>query len=265
MKSFLFASSSARNITHSFSRLSGAGRLIAMFSVMVFLSGYAHANLVSNGGFEITTGNSSSFVMSNGTGGPYAPDNWTFSGGIGCVTFSASTSSQSNACGSNFASLYPGWTFSSNGGNFVLMDGDPTYHGTLSQSVSVVQGHSYEISFEQAASQFQFYSGATTEQWQVCLGGQCQLSALMNNASKGFVPWENQTLTFTASTTGSELVSFMSVGTPNGLPPVVLLDGISMEEVPEPSAILLTAGGLVMLGSNLWRRHCMPTKAGSKE
>ena len=65
------------------------------------------------------------------------------------------------------------------------MDGDPNWHGILSQSVSVVQGHSYEISFEQAASQFQFYSGATTEQWQVCLGGQCQLSALMNNASKG--------------------------------------------------------------------------------
>ena len=255
MKTFLFSSSSSRKITHRFYRLSSVGRMIAMFSVMVFLSGYAHANLINNGGFEITTGNSSSFVMSNGFGGPHAPDGWTFSGGIGCVTFPGSTNSQSNACGSGFASLYPGWTFSSNGGNFVLMDGDPNWHGILSQSVSVVQGHSYEISFEQAASQFQFYSGATTEQWQVCLGGQCQLSALMNNASKGFVPWENQSLTFTAATTGSEIVSFMSVGTPNGLPPVVLLDGISMDEVPEPGTVLLAASGFLALGSSLWHRR----------
>jgi hypothetical protein len=204
-------------------------------------------DLVMNGGFEMTTGNTSSFVMSSGTGGPFAPDDWTFSGGIGCVTFPASTLSQTNACGHVFDSLWPGWTESQDGGNFVLMDGDPTYHGTLSQSVSVTNGMAYDVSFDQGASQFKQYSGATTEQWEVCLGTQCQLSALMTNTSHGFVPWESQTLTFTANTTGNELLSFISKGTPAGDPPVVLLDGVSMyaATTPEPGTLALSLGGLL--------------------
>ena len=203
-------------------------------------------NLVVNGGFEATTGQTSSFVMSPGTGGPFAPDDWTFSGGIGCVTFPASTLSQSNACGQGFASLYPGWTKSPDGGNFVLIDGDPSFSGKLSQSISVTQGQSYQVSFDQAAAQFQFYSGATTELWQVCLGSTCQNSTLMNNASHGFVPWESQTLTFTADKTGNEMLSFLAVGTPDGEPPVVLLDGVSVEAAatPEPGTLALSLGGL---------------------
>ncbi len=218
-------------------------------------------DLVMNGGFEMTTGNTSSFVMSSGTGGPFAPDDWTFSGGIGCVTFPASTLSQTNACGPVFDSLWPGWTESQNLGNFVLMDGDPTYHGTLSQPVSVINGMSYDVSFDQAASQFNHFNGPTTEQWEVCLGTQCQFSALMTNAPHGFVPWESQTLTFTANTTGHEMLSFISEGTPAGEPPVVLLDGVAMyaATTPEPGTLALTLGGLLgvvaTLRSKKWSKR----------
>jgi len=214
-------------------------------------------DLVQNGGFEMTTGNTGSFQMTLGTGGPYAPDDWTFSrygnsNPIGCVTFPASTLSQTDACGPNLGnSLWPGWTLSPNGGNFVLIDGDPNYAGILSQQVNVAGGQLYEVSFYQAASQFMQYNGPTTEQWEVCLGTQCEFSTLMNNAPHGFVPWESQTLTFTASTTGNETLSFLSVGTPGGEPPVVLLDGVSMElatTTPEPGTLTLLIGGLGGLG-----------------
>jgi hypothetical protein len=215
-------------------------------------------DLVANGGFA-TANVATSFPMTFGTGSPYAPADWTFSPfhgqiGIGCVTSPFSTLSQTDACGPNLGnSLWPGWTFSPNGGNFVLIDGDPGYAGILSQQVSVTGGQFYEVSFDQAASQFMHYNGPTTEQWEVCLGAQCEFSALMNNASHGFVPWESQTLTFTAATTGNETLSFLAVGTPGGEPPVVLLDGVSMEKAgtgstPEPGTLTLMIGGLGGLG-----------------
>jgi hypothetical protein len=208
--------------------------------------------IVANGDFETTTGNTSSFVMSAGTA-PFAPDSWTFSGGIGCVVFPSSTTSQTNACGSSFASLYPGWTLSPDGGNFVAIDGDPSFAGSLSQTISVVAGQSYQVSFDQAAEQFQFFSGATTEQWLVSLGGQSQDSALMHNASHGFVAWMGQSLTFTATTTGSEVLSFFAVGTPGGEPPVVLLDSVSVTAVPEPETY--TFIGIWLLGAFAVRRQ----------
>lgn len=212
-------------------------------------------DLVQNGGFENTPGNTSSFQMGLGTGGPYAPADWTFSAygsnPIGCVTFPASTLSQTDACGPNLSSLWPGWTLSPNGGNFVVIDGDPNYAGILSQPVNVAGGQLYEVSFWQAASQFMNLNGPTTEQWEVCLGTQCEFSTLMNNPSHGFVPWESQTLTFTATTTGNETLSFLAVGTPGGEPPAVLLDGVSMESAtttPEPGTLALMIGGLGGLG-----------------
>jgi hypothetical protein len=213
-------------------------------------------DLVANGGFA-TANVTTSFPMTFGTGSPYAPAYWTFSPshgqiGIGCVTSLFSTLSQTDACGPNLGnSLWPGWTFSPNGGNFVLIDGDPGYAGILSQQVSVTGGQFYEVSFYQAASQFMHFNGPTTEQWEVCLGAQCEFSTLMNNASHGFVPWESQTLTFTAATTGYEILSFLAVGTPGGEPPVVLLDGVSMVKAgttPEPGKAAGPAGAKGMGG-----------------
>jgi hypothetical protein len=69
---------------------------------------------------------------------------------------------------------------------------------------------------------------------------------VMLNASGGFVPWTQQPLLFTASST-SEVLNFLSAGTPGGEPPVVLLADVSLDPVPEPASIALFAGGCLAL------------------
>ena len=221
---------------------------------LLVLSFPAHGQTVTNGGFETTTGNASSFVMSPGFSDPFAPDSWTFSGSIGCVVFPASTSSQTNACGASFATLWPGWMLSPAGGNFVAIDGDPSYSGYVSQQIGgFIPGQTYTVSFLQAASQFMNHDGATTEKWRVTFDaydplstfaskGTCDPKLLLNNATcqgvdsvtmsnpaHGFVPWITQAIPFIAQA-ATEVLSFFAIGTPaNGMaPPVVLLDNVAV-------------------------------------
>ena len=53
-------------------------------------------------------------------------------------------------------------------------------------------------------------------------------------------------MTFTADAV-NPVLTFLSVGTPDGLPPFALLDGVSLKAVPEPSAALLGALGALAL------------------
>ena len=57
------------------------------------------------------------------------------------------------------------------------------------------------------------------------------------------------TFTYKATST-SEVLSFFAVGTPTGVPPFVLLDGVSLNaSVPEPETLTMMATGLVgMIG-----------------
>ena len=80
------------------------------------------------------------------------------------------------------------------------------------------------------------------------LGTNSQFSALINLPSQANVtPWQKQTLSFTATKT-SDLLSFLAVGTPDGLPPFALLTGVTAQPtaVPEPLTFLgtMTALGL---------------------
>lgn len=45
-------------------------------------------------------------------------------------------------------------------------------------------------------------------------------------------------------TSASEVLSFLAIGTPAGVPPFALLDGVSISEVPEPGSLVLLGAGL---------------------
>lgn len=134
---------------------------------------------------------------------------------------------------------------SPDGGNFVAADGDPTYSAAFFQTINgLVAGQSYTLSFYQAAAQQKGSTTATTSKFQVSLGAQTQNSTIMDNPNQGFTPWNQQTMTFTATST-SEVLSFLAIGTPAGVPPVALLDDVSMTPTPEPAYFGIATIGLL--------------------
>jgi hypothetical protein len=228
--------------------LRGLGTLAA---AIVVLSVPANANLILNGGFEVTGSNTVPFQVTASN----LPD-WSFSssGGFGTAPVACVADSVVTCYPGGVNNLYS-VTASPNGGNFYLDDGDPNYAGTLSQLITGLTPNAYyTVSFFQAAGQFISQSGPTTERWEVgWTGAPSQFSTLMNNPSGGFSgcpgnpPWCSQTLTFQNGNTTSATLSFYAVGTPGGAPPVVLLDGVDVEAAPEPAAYALIGAGMLGL------------------
>lgn len=139
------------------------------------------------------------------------------------------------------------------GGNYLAQDGDSTHNVAITQTVTgLTIGQDYNVSFYWAAGQQHGFDGATTEKWQVTLGSQTQSTPVFSLATHGFSGWMQQTMTFTATSTSS-LLSFLAVGTPNGLPPFALLDGVSLMAIPEPGTYALVI--LALLGFILFRRN----------
>ena len=121
-----------------------------------------------------------------------------------------------------------------NGGNFMLLDADPWFNGTLQQTLTGLDPSTkYRVTFSWAAVQLSSKSGATTEQLQVSLGNQTQSTVILNNASGGSTPWTTTFMDFTPGS-ASSVLSFLAVGTPNGAPPAILLDGVSVMAAPVP-------------------------------
>jgi len=220
-------------------------------------------NLVQNGSFESTTLSSPGgyFCQSGATCTSNVAD-WASvcnvsSCGTGYTVLSLLFAGTNGSAFNGGIGLWGPIADSPDGGNFVADDGDATYGASLSQTVNgLVVGNTYSLSFYQAAAQQSGSNGPTTERWQVSLGSDTQLSTLMNNPSHGFQSWNQQTMTFTATST-SELLTFMAVGTPSGVPPVSLLDGVSLisTSVPEPGPVYVTALGLGLLGLCAIRMH----------
>ena len=220
----------------------------------------AHAvNLVTNGGFELLTSNAA-------TGRYHICDN-TKPTCISTLTGWSATASRDGSLatntpgsillgghgGSEFNSgfgLYGPIPGSPDGGNFIGVDGDPEYTQTIFQSIGgLTVGKKYEVGFYQSAGQQKGQSGPTTERWQVTFGGVSQLSALQSNPSQSFLPWTFQDLEFTA-TAVSQVLTFMAIGTPNGAPPVALLDGVSLTaRVPDVATWMLMVGGFGLVGA----------------
>jgi hypothetical protein len=224
------------------------------------------AGLVSNGSFESATYTANSEVGPNYTAGTTAANGqgitgWTvggLTGGYPLYLFAAtaSTVSAANQWGSTTEKLATTYTGPSpDGGNFVALDGDPALDTTISQTISsLIVGKWYNVTFYWAATELQSRTGATTEQVEVSLGSDNQFTKIVSTPAQGFNGWYAQTLSFKA-TAISETLQFMALGTPSGLPPIVLLDGVNMYQVPEPTTLAMLGLGVALFGAARFRRR----------
>ena len=79
-------------------------------------------------------------------------------------------------------------------------------------------------------------TGPTTETWKVSLGNETHMTPVLQNANHGFTGWQKQTLSFVV-TSATEVLSFLAIGTPAGVPPFTLLDGVTISEVSEAAKL----------------------------
>ena len=223
-------------------------------------SAFAGTNLVANGDFSLAAGQASCQVSYNCT-----VAGWSSPGGYN-FDFNPNTATSSGAAGANGTLVLWG---AANGGNTTWNGNGPPSLGAvnfigadgafgvapLTQTImGLVAGGQYQLSFDWAGAQQAGYTSATTEQWAVSLGAQTQYTSVLHNAPMGFTGWMTQTFDFTA-TSGSEVLSFLAVGTPVGQPPFSLLTGVDLEAVSEPASLAALVVGLTAIGVLRRRRR----------
>ncbi len=143
-----------------------------------------------------------------------------------------------------------------NGGYFVTLDGDPNIYTGLEQTINGLKvGQDYTVKFDYGAVDRQQVSGPYTDSLVVALGGQSYTTPVLSEPSHGFSGWLSGKYTFKATST-SEVLSFLSEGTPAGLPPSAVLDGVSLTaDVPEPAAWAMMIVGVAGIGAMARRRR----------
>ena len=218
----------------------------------------AAVQLVTNGGFETTSFTASTQMGSNNVAGwSTAGFNFVFTPGTADTTGAYSTqyNSQLTLWGPHDGSANGLPATSPLDGNFVAADG-AFETGAITQTITgLTVGASYLLTFDYAGAQQYTYTGPTTEAWIASLGSQSFETPILQNASHGFTGWQAAAFTFTA-TGASEVLSFLAQGTPEGVPPFSLLDGVSLvAEVPEPAALGVLGFGLLGLLTVAARRR----------
>ena len=263
-------------------------KLISGLVMALAFGATAHATqFVTNGDFSTVTG---SAVTGANAGKSFEFDGSQPSGDNGAVTGWSSTSTSGynilfNAA--NATTAEPLSRFSETGqdlrqvpsnsaafgmgstNQFMALDGASGVQGALTQQINgLVAGQTYTLTFDWAADQLQDRTGSITEDLLVSLGSQSHTtetlaynttdshSATVNSA------WVLETMTFTA-TSSSEVLSFLSQGTPSGDPPMALLDNVSLTNngVPEPATWGLMIVGFGGVGATLRRRRAASTFA----
>jgi hypothetical protein len=236
---------------------------LVSFSAMTLLTfaipAQAIPNFVLNGDFELIVNGSGGIGEFNNATYTTVAD-WTSSGynfiyapGTADTTGGTGTFGTVKLWGPGTGSANGLTATSPTGGNYVAADG-AFQVGAISQTiVGLTVGQSYILSFYWAAAQQSGFTGATTEQWQVSFGGQTQTTAVLPNVNHGFTGWIHQTFTYTASN-ASQALSFLAIGTPTGVPPFALLDGVSITAAaPEPGSLPLMLGGMGLIGLGAFR------------
>ena len=233
----------------------------------------AAPNLVLNGDFELNSGlgqitpavqdqsNSGNPVVPPGTPIGRTLDNWikTCLQECGSQGFAFVVDSTADSVG--FQSVFSnpfikvwgpasdsqnGFSGSPDGGRFIGIDGDYG-RSKLSQTIdNLTPGLTYNLAFQWAGSQFTDAQGDTVQWWEVSFGSSpSQDTPHTTVLSKGFSGWMNHSMQFIASAASQEL-SFTAMGNPGGLPPFLLLDGVSLTTPPPPTTV---PGPLPLLGA----------------
>jgi hypothetical protein len=163
------------------------------------------------------------------------------------------------------------------GGNFIVADGASGYDVAIYQTLTgLTTNEVYAVSFWYAAGQQYSFTGTTTEGWQVSLESSAQTTQVTANgttiqdtpaqaggglASGSFQAWAQETFYFTASSP-SQVLTFLSMGTPSGQPPAVLLSDVVMNATtPEPASVTFFGVGMAALIAFLWYRKNRDRKA----
>jgi hypothetical protein len=234
--------------------------LAASLALAIGSSAHAATNLLTNGSFESSAYAAGTNDQFGTVFGGQGVTGWTGNGGYN-IWFGGSP--QANAItqysppagpstGEHFSSSFN--ALSPDGGAFVALDGDSNVQGGISQMVTGLDTtKTYTLTFDWAASQFENRAGDTTEQLQVSFGGQTFFTPVLFVPTQTFTGWNTATMFFTP-TSSTQLLSFLSVGTPNGLPPMVVLDGASLT-VPEPATWAMMLVGFGGIGAMIRRRR----------
>lgn len=238
--------------------------VLAVLGLVSGLAGGAHAQLVQNGGFELTnySGYGQLGYYPNGSTNPrYEAGGWTVGDPYHAQSYAYvfggnnSDSVGSNGQNGNLKLWGPangsanGLTASPLGGNFLGADGGYQI-GSISQVINgLTVGQSYTLQFYWGAAQQYGFTGGTKSGWLVDFGADHVDTGELNIASEGFSGWQLATYTFTAQNT-SQTLAFTPEGEPAGVPPFSLLDGVSLTATvtPEGSTMGLLSVGLLSMG-----------------
>lgn len=256
-----------------FSNTRAARRFLALGMTLAAITvPVAASTSFQNGSFDAVGSTTGSFASTLDGGSTAALSGWSVSFSnrnlIDCVVAGGASTSGSICLGHAPATkpkfnlwAYPG--ASPNGGNYFLADGDTNFASPIQQTVTFnpANGLNFQIKFYQAAGEENCLlddgvacdppGGTLTEKWQVGFnssGTTTQNSTVMSYAQHTAVAWQQQVMNFTLpSGSTSAILTFLSFGTPNGAPPVAMLDGISLSQTPEPGTIALLGFGLLAL------------------
>ena len=252
-------------------------------SVLLSLSSVAHASVITiavkDGGFEsLTAPGVNAQLNSHTTSSDSSPvQNLTYwtsatSGGNAGYNFvfnASTTTNSSGAFGAAYGRQYGnlslwgnnGITASPDGGNFLALDGAFETGSVYQTLTGLTVGMDTKVYFYYAGAQQYGYDGATTEGVIVGLYDatantvETHTSGILDNASHGFTGWHYTELDFVPTNT-TETLGFLAIGTPGGVPPFTLLDGISVVQVtPEPSSLVLLGTGVLTMGGFLRRKY----------